>query len=196
MPRESVARKSLVQALPSSDKAILLGIKASFAFSWAFMNAVCYYLTSRFFTMMSGNTLILANETLQWQTEEMAFTAVLICLFVLGGAAYEGVSLVLMDDDKTVKRFTVPSCIVLGVLADVIQYVLGSCSTGIAGQCSGNELYFLSPMGESWCCTSFSTTIPICRRRSSHHTTITPTKSCCRRYHNILLYGSSGRNHY
>ena len=148
MARASVARKSLVQELPSNEKAVLLAIKASFAFTWAFMNAVCYYLTTRFFTMMSGNTLILANETLLWQTEEMAFTAALIFLFICGGASYDGLSMWLQDDDKTVKLFAVPTCVILGVTADTLQFVLKSCSSGIAGECAGNQLYFLSPMGK------------------------------------------------
>lgn len=142
-----LARRTLIQALPSNNKIVLHSIKSGFAFSFAFANAMCYNLTRRFFTMMTGNTLILANATLQWNTEEMAFTAALIALFICGGACYDGVSFWLKNEDRVVKLFVVPSCITLGVASDVIQYVMGSCSSGMSGDdCTGNYLYFLTPM--------------------------------------------------
>eukprot|EP00956_Cyclotella_meneghiniana_P024212 scaffold48316_cov72-Cyclotella_meneghiniana.AAC.2 len=140
-------RRESIQALPSNNKIVLHSIKAGFAFSFAFANAICYDLTSRFFTMMTGNTLILANATLQWNTEEMVFTAALIAFFICGGACYDGVSFWLKNEDRVVKLFVVPSCITLGVASDVIQYVMGSCSSGMSGDdCTGNYLYFLTPM--------------------------------------------------
>ena len=145
--RPQLARRESIQALPSNNKIVLHSIKAGFAFSFAFANAICYNLTLRFFTMMTGNTLILANATLQWNTEEMAFTAALIALFICGGACYDGVSFWLKNEDRVVKLFVVPSCITLGVASDVIQYVMGSCSSGMSGDdCTGNYLYFLTPM--------------------------------------------------
>mmetsp|Transcript_5651 Transcript_5651/g.10207 ORF Transcript_5651/g.10207 Transcript_5651/m.10207 type:complete len:487 (+) Transcript_5651:271-1731(+) len=142
-----LAQKSLVTALPSSNKAVLVGIKASFSFSWAFMNAICYFLTGRCFSMMTGNTVILSVETSQWKTKEMMLTATLITLFVCGGAAYDSVSLWLKNEDKVVKLYVVPSCIFLGVASDVIQFVMGSCSSGRSGdECTGMYLYFLTPM--------------------------------------------------
>jgi hypothetical protein len=145
--RWPLQRRESIQALPSNNKIVLHSIKAGFAFSFAFANAICYNLTYRFFTMMTGNTLILANATLQWNTEEMAFTAALIAFFICGGACYDGVSLWLKNEDRVVKLFVVPSSITLGVASDVIQYVMGSCSSGMSGDdCTGNYLYFLTPM--------------------------------------------------
>jgi len=141
-----LVRKSSLDALPKDNKAVLLSIKASMAFAFAFMNGVCFNLTSRFFNLMTGNTLILAAETAHWKTTEMLLTATLIILFVCGGGAYDA-AFYKYDDEKVVKLFVMPICIILGVISDEIQYALGSCSAGIQGdKCSGKYLYFLAPM--------------------------------------------------
>ena len=77
----------------------------------------------------------------------MAFTVALIAFFICRGACYDGVSLWLKNEDRVVKLFIVLSCITLGIASDVIQYVMGSCSSGMSGDyCTGNYLYFLTPI--------------------------------------------------
>lgn len=151
------SRTSTLKALSTEKKWVLHSIKAAFAFSWAFGNAICYFLTGRFFTMLTGNVLILAVEVSQWNTEEMMFTAALIALFVLGSALYDGVSFWLKDEDKVVKRFVAPFLLTLGILSDVIQFATGGCSSGTSGDgCKGSDLYFLTPMGEYCYCDWYS----------------------------------------
>ena len=175
------ARISILTGLQTNEKWILHSIKGGFAFSWAFVNAICYFLSGRFFTMMTGNTLILAVETLQWKTEEMLFTATLIALFVIGSALFDGLSFWLKNEDKVVKYFVVPFGLLLGVVSDVLWFVQrgrgSGCLSELSGTTSGDGCtdghpYYLTPMGEklfllfplcsiSYDCVLITKTIPL-----------------------------------
>ena len=118
--------------------------------------------------MMTGNILILAVDTVQWKTEKMLFTGTLIALFVIGSAAFDGMSFWLKNEDKVVKFFVVPFGILLGVVSDVIWFVQrargsGSGCLSVSGTTSGDGCtgghhpYYLTPMGEKSCscCSHF-----------------------------------------
>lgn len=140
------ARKTLLQGLPKDNKAVLHGIKGAFAICWGFCNGLSIFLTRRFFTMMTGNTLILAAQTIRWDTEEMIITASLIILYISGLCLYDGFSLWLDNEDFVIKVFLIliPTCVLLGISADLIQFFTKSCSTGLE-ECNGQNLYFFLP---------------------------------------------------
>lgn len=131
--QRSVARKTLLAALPSNDKGVLVAVKSGFAFTFGFINAVLYLDTKRFATMMSGNTMLLAVQTRNWMSQEMMFSATLIILYVCGGAMYDALSLIVEDDMRLVKFVLIPMIVFCGIFSDVIQFVLGS-------------VYFASPL--------------------------------------------------
>ena len=131
--QRSVARKTLLAALPSNDKGVLVAVKSGFAFSFGFINAILYLDTKRFATMMSGNTMLLALQTRNWMSQEMMFSATLIILYVCGGAMYDALSLIVEDDMRLVKFVLIPMIVFCGIFSDVIQFVLGS-------------VYFASPL--------------------------------------------------
>lgn len=142
-----IATKSLVTTLHVREKSILLALKSLVAFSWGFVDAVVYIETRRFSTMMSGNTLILAVETSKWkgQEQEMMFTISLILLYICGGAVYDALLMVCKGDNgRVLQFFALPAIVLMGIIADVIQFAIGSCSG--KDTCSGNYLYFLTPM--------------------------------------------------
>eukprot|EP00579_Thalassiosira_antarctica_P004751 CAMPEP_0201881464 /NCGR_PEP_ID=MMETSP0902-20130614/11770_1 /ASSEMBLY_ACC=CAM_ASM_000551 /TAXON_ID=420261 /ORGANISM="Thalassiosira antarctica, Strain CCMP982" /LENGTH=313 /DNA_ID=CAMNT_0048409683 /DNA_START=37 /DNA_END=978 /DNA_ORIENTATION=+ len=152
---------SISTALTSNEKAALFAIDSAFSFSWGFVNATVYLLTGRFCTMMSGNTLILAIETSDWKSEEMMVTATLIILYVCGGAVYDALWISFKDKGRVVKLFVIPTIVIMGILADVLQYMMGGCSAGVhdGAKCSGKYLYFLSPVAFlSGVATSYSST--------------------------------------
>eukprot|EP00580_Thalassiosira_gravida_P000334 CAMPEP_0201611516 /NCGR_PEP_ID=MMETSP0492-20130828/20321_1 /ASSEMBLY_ACC=CAM_ASM_000837 /TAXON_ID=420259 /ORGANISM="Thalassiosira gravida, Strain GMp14c1" /LENGTH=340 /DNA_ID=CAMNT_0048077717 /DNA_START=16 /DNA_END=1038 /DNA_ORIENTATION=- len=157
MHSHQTARKTLVAALPSQEKSVLCAIKCGFAFSWGFANAIVYLLTSRFSTLMTGNVLVLAIETRHWAGEDLRFTSSLIIMYILGGAVYDALSIKFEHDGGRVLRvFALPTIVLMGVIADVMQFAMGSCSsisssnsdTGESEEkCSGKYLYFLAPIG-------------------------------------------------
>ena len=132
-----------------AEKTILLALKAAFAFSWGFINAIIYLVSGRFATMMTGNLLLLAMSTKEWAVEDMSVTAVLIIAYILGGAVYDVLSF--FFDGKGILRYMVPSIIIMGVLTDVMQYSIDTCSDmeeDITSQCrcEGICLYSLTPI--------------------------------------------------
>jgi uncharacterized membrane protein YoaK (UPF0700 family) len=132
-----------------AEKTILLALKAAFAFSWGFINAIIYLVSGRFATMMTGNLLLLAMSTKEWAVEDMSVTAVLIIAYILGGAVYD--VLFIKFNDKGILRYLIPSIIIMGVLTDVLQYSIDSCSDmerDITSQCrfEGKSLYSLTPI--------------------------------------------------
>jgi len=126
------------------EKCILLAIKSGYAIAWGFINTVIYLLAERFATIMTGNLLLLAIEAKDWRVDEMLFTLFLILAYICSGAAYDLVSILFLNDQNRVVRILIPVVILLGVLADTLEYLSEGCST--KESCSGNDLYFLLPI--------------------------------------------------
>ena len=136
-----VAASTTMARLPFRDKAALVAIKSAFAFSWGFLDVIAYLLTRRFATMMSGNTLLLAIQISDWKVRDMFITVTYIISYVIGGAVHDALLLVCKDDGRVVKYFVIPVVLLNGLLADIIEYVLGVGNV--------NYLYFLAPIAMS-----------------------------------------------
>lgn len=136
-----VAASTTMARLPFRDKAALVAIKSAFAFSWGFLDVIAYLLTRRFATMMSGNTLLLAIQVSDWKVRDMFITVTYIISYVIGGAMHDALLLVCKDDGRVVKYFVIPVVLLNGLLADIIEYVLGVGNV--------NYLYFLAPIAMS-----------------------------------------------
>mmetsp|Transcript_25967 Transcript_25967/g.30604 ORF Transcript_25967/g.30604 Transcript_25967/m.30604 type:complete len:336 (-) Transcript_25967:46-1053(-) len=124
------------------EKNILLMVKNGFAFSWGFLNVIIFSISGRYATVMTGNLLILATEVRAWKVEEMLLTLTLIMTYICAGAVYNYISIRLHQN--TVVLYLMPLILSLGVLADFLQYMSNSCSS--TEQCSGTDLYFLTPV--------------------------------------------------
>ena len=136
-----VAASTTMARLPFRDKAALVAIKSAFAFSWGFLDVIAYLLTRRFATMMSGNTLLLAIQISDWKVRDMFITVTYIMSYVIGGAVHDALLLVCKDDGRVVKYFVIRVVLLNGLVADIIEYVLGVGNV--------NYLYFLAPIAMS-----------------------------------------------
>jgi len=124
------------------EKNILLMVKSGFAFSWGFLNVMTVSISGRYATIMTGNLIILATEVSVWKVEEMLLTLTLIMAYICAGAVYNYMSIRLHQN--TVVLYLMPLLLFLGVLADFLQYMSNGCSS--TEQCSGMDLYFLTPI--------------------------------------------------
>lgn len=128
------------------EKTVLLAIKSGFAFMWGFINVVTILQSRRVATMMTGNLILLGRQIQDWDVEEIMLTFVLIIAYILGGAAYDALNFV-MKEEKNVLLCSLSAVVILGVLADIVQYVTTACpKVQDQSVCEGRNLYYLSPV--------------------------------------------------
>lgn len=127
---------------------VLLAIKSGFAFVWGFINAVTISQSGRFATIMTGNLLLLAFQTKAWEGEEIVLTVVLILAYILGGALYDALSIVVKEETK-ILRYALSTVVFMAILADVLHYVMENCQDNqdeTEGVCKGRYLYYMAPV--------------------------------------------------
>lgn len=122
------------------EKTVLLVIKSGFAFLWGITNVITFLQSGRFATLMTGNLVVLGLQTQAWDLEGVALTVVLIIAYILGGASYYALSIV-VENERKVLRIVLPTGMIMAVLADVIQYMDQRC----IGNCYFH-LYNLAPL--------------------------------------------------
>lgn len=133
--------------LTRHEKNFLLAIKAGFAFVWGFINTVTIIQSDTFATMMTGNCILLGMQTTAWEVEKMELTAVLIVTYILGSTTYEALSIVFKEKKNICLYCLVSAVLIVGVLADVLQHVMQSCSDiDDKTICEGRYLYYLVPV--------------------------------------------------
>lgn len=126
------------------ERRILLVLKSMYALMWGFINGVTFLVASRYATMMTGNLLLLAKEVKEWRVDEMLVTLSFIGAYVVAGAMYDALN-ILVKNKTLVLGIAMGGVLASGVLADVLSYILKSCSPG-TDKCDGMHLYFLTPV--------------------------------------------------
>jgi len=140
--RRSTNETHTPHVFTKKEKRIMLAIKNASAFSWGFLNTIVFHIASRFAMVMTGNLIILATEASTWKVEEMVLTLTIIMAFIFAGSAYTFISILVHQN--TVVLYLIPLIVSLGVMADILQYVSDGCTS--RDNCSGNHLYFLTPI--------------------------------------------------
>lgn len=95
---------------------------------------------------MTGNLLLLAIEAYEWMVDDMLFTLSLIAAYIIAGAMYDIINLRVRNKNVVVLGVAMGGVLAMGILADVLRYVLRSCTDNDPSNCRGNSLYFLTPL--------------------------------------------------